>query len=92
MEAVRIRQVVLKDGEVSVKGMPYKKGETVEIIVFPQAPSATARSRLTVGQLRKSGLIGMWKDRAEIQDSAVFARRLREKSQNRGDIDYDPVG
>lgn len=92
MEAVRFQQVLLKDGEVSVKGMPYKKGMAVEIIVFPQTPNTGARSRLTVGRLRQSGLIGMWKDRAEIRDFAVFTRCLREKAQNRGDINYDPVG
>jgi hypothetical protein len=46
-----------------------------------------ARSRLTVRQLRQSGLIGMWKDRDDIRDSAAYARRLREQAQRRGDSD-----
>ena len=28
MEAVRVQQVVAKDGEVLVRGIPYKKGQT----------------------------------------------------------------
>jgi hypothetical protein len=41
---------------------------------------------LTVGRLRRSGLIGLWQDRDDIGDSSVYARRLREQTQQRGDI------
>lgn len=92
MEAVRVQQVVAKDGEVLVKGIPCKKGQVVEIIVLPQPMRTTPRSHLTVRQLRESGLIGLWKDRCDIRDSATCARRLREQAQKRGDIDYDFTG
>jgi len=92
MEAVRIQQVVTKDGEALVRGIPYKKGQVVEIIVLPQPLKTTPRSYLTVRQLRHSGLIGLWKDRCDIRDSTAYARNLREQSQKRGDIDYDFVG
>ena len=92
MEAVRVQQVVAKDGEVLVRGMPYKKGQVVEIIVLPQSMRTTPRSHLTVRQLRKSGVIGLWKDRYDIRDSAAYARRLREQAQKRGDINYDFTG
>ena len=89
MEAVRVQQVVAKDGEVLVRGIPYKKGQVVEIIVLPQPLKTTPR--LTVRQLRQSGLIGLWKDRDDIRDSVAYARRLREQAQRRGDINYDLV-
>ena len=89
MEAIRVQQVVAKDGEVLVRGIPYKKGQVVEIILWPQPVQTTPRPRLTVGQLRQSGLIGLWKDRDDVQDSAAFARRLRDQAQKRGDIDHD---
>jgi len=41
---------------------------------------------------RKSGLIGLWKDRYDIRYSAAYAPRLREQAQKRGDIDYDFAG
>lgn len=44
---------------------------------------------LTVGELRESGLIGLWKDREDIEDSAAYARELREQVQRRGDVNYD---
>jgi len=80
MEAIRVQQVVAKDGEVLVRGIPYKKGQVVEIILWPQPVQTTPRPRLTVGQLRQSGLIGLWKDRDDVQDSAAFARRLRGRA------------
>ena len=89
MEAIRVQQVVAKDGEVLVRGIPYKKGQVVEIILWPQPAKTAPRPRLTVRQLRQSGLIGLWKDRDDIQDSAAYARRLRERAQKRGDIDHD---
>jgi len=91
MEAVRVQQVIKKDGEVLVRDIPYKKGQIVEIIVLLQPPQTIPRSRLTVCQLRQSGLIGLWKERGDIQDSAAYARRLREQAQKRGDINYDFV-
>jgi len=45
-----------------------------------------SRGRLTVGEFRESGLIGLWKDRTDIEDSAVYARELREQAQRRGDV------
>ena len=92
MEAVRVQQVIAKDGQVLVRGIPYKKGQVVEIIVLPQPLRTTPRSHLTVRQLRQSGLIGLWKDRYDIRDSAAYARDLREQAQKRGDIEHDFVG
>lgn len=37
----------------------------------------------TVRDLIDSGLVGMWKDRTDIEDSAAFARKLRENALRR---------
>ena len=92
MEAVRLEQVVVEDGQMVITGLPYKRGQWVEVIVLPQPQKAVHRSRLTVRQLRQSGLIGLWKDREDIGDSAAYARRLREQAQQRGDLHYDFAG
>lgn len=89
VEAFQVQQVVEKDGEILVTEVPYKKGQVVEIIMLPQPIRTRPRLGLTVRQMRQSGLIGLWKDRDDIQDSTVYARRLREEAQERGDIDYD---
>jgi hypothetical protein len=86
MEATQIQQVMTKDGEVLITGLPYKKGQSVEIIVLPRSTTSAPRARLTVGRLRQSGLIGLWQDRNDIGDSSAYARQLREQAQQRGDI------
>lgn len=92
MEAIRVQQVIAEDGKITITDLPYNKGETVEVIVLSQPTDAAPKLRLTVQKLRQSGLIGMWKDRQDIQDSSTYARQLREQAQKRGDISYDPVG
>lgn len=89
MEAVRMQHIVENDGEVVVKGTPFKKGQCLEIILFPQTCQAEEETYFTVGDFKKSGLIGLWRDRDEIKDSAAYARNLREHAQKRRNIDYD---
>jgi hypothetical protein len=86
MEAIRIEQVVTEDGTVVITGLPYEKGQVVEVIMFPQAPSPEPPRRLTVRQLKESGIIGLWKDRTDIEDSSAYARQLREQAEQRDDL------
>jgi hypothetical protein len=84
MEAVQVKQIIAKDGEVVLTGLPFKKGEAVEIIVLHQPALISPHPHLTVGRLRQSNLLGMWQDRDDIGDSSKYARRLREQAQQRG--------
>lgn len=86
MEALQVQQVMARDGEVRITGLPYKKGQIVEVIVFLQPPAPSPRARLTVGHLRQSGIIGLWQNRDDLGDSSVYARQLREQAQQRGDV------
>ena len=81
MEAIRREEVIVKDGQIHLTGLPYRRGDRVEIIVLPQADKTRTHIRLTVRQLRQSGLIGLWRDRSDIEDSSAYARRLREQAQ-----------
>ena len=86
MEAIRREEVIVKDGQIHLTGSPYRRGDRVEIIVLPQADKTRTHIRLTVRQLRQSGLIGLWRDRSDIEDSSAYARRLREQAQQRGEV------
>jgi len=86
MEAVQLQQVLARDGEILITGLPYKRGQAVEVIIFLPPTMTLPPARLTVGQLRRSGIIGLWEDREDIRDSSVYARQLREQAQERGDI------
>lgn len=83
MEAVRIHKVIERDGEIHLAGLPCKKGQDVDLIVLMETPEVQTWPSLTARQLLNSGLVGLWKDRTDIGDSAAFARRLREQAQRR---------
>lgn len=83
MDAIRLKKVLEKDGEISVSGLPFKKGQHIELILLAEPSSSSGRPILTARQLVHSGLIGIWKDREEMDDSTTYARRIREEAQNR---------
>jgi len=82
MEAIRLHKVVEKDGEILLTGLPCKKGQRVEMILLIE-PSIMPGRHLTARQLLHSELIGLWKDREDIKNSASYARQLREQAQRR---------
>lgn len=82
MEAVQVRQVLAKDGEIRITGLPYKRGQAVEVIVFVPPAEPQPRARLTVGQLRRSGLIGLWQDRDETLSQQQQQRRDHQEDQD----------
>ena len=52
------------------------------MILLP-ANAPAGEGTLTARRLRRSGLVGLWKDRTDIGDSAEFARQMREQAQRR---------
>ena len=81
MEALRIRDKIKKDGEIQLTGLPFKKGQLIEIFVISDPVKKRSKSS-TARQLLDSGIVGMWRGRG-IVDSAAYARALREKAQTR---------
>jgi len=77
MEAVRLHKVMEKDGELLITDLPCKKGQHVEVIVLTESSVTPQPLRLTAKRLRESALVGLWQDRKDIADSAVYARQLR---------------
>ncbi len=83
MEAIRLHKVVDRAGELVVKGLPYKKGQHVELILLIEHPATAQQPHMTAQQLLNSELIGLWKDREGIEESCIHARQLREQAQKR---------
>ena len=82
MSEIHVSAVMDGDGELSVKakGLPFKKGEQVDITIKGKSsdyPNSTAE------QLLNSKLVGLWKHRTDIGDSVKFARTLRKKASRR---------
>lgn len=83
MEAIRVPKFVEEDGQISLKNSPCKKGQYFEMIGLIESNDKKPLRPLTTRQLRTSSLIGMWKDRDDIIDSASYTRQLRNKAQSR---------
>lgn len=81
MQAIKILEIVKKDGELKMSGLPFRKGQRVEMIVMAE-PLITESVGATAQNLLKSKIVGLWKDRP-IEDSAMYARKLRDEAQNR---------
>jgi len=84
---LRLETIVERDGEIYLRGLPYRRGEKVEMTVRPIKPSEARKPPLTARRLLASGLVGMWKDREDIGDSVAYARYLRERAERRGGRD-----
>ncbi len=83
MEAIHLHKVVEKDGELLLTDLPLKKGQSVKMILVAQSPMHSPHVPLTARQLLQSDLVGLWHDREDIQDSAMYARELREQAYRR---------
>ena len=83
MQAYKIQHIIEKDGELVVKNLPCKKGQTVEMILIVQPRSNGKKHRMTAKALLRSQLVGLWSERRNIKDSPAYARMLRTKAQRR---------
>lgn len=83
MSEVHVSAVLDRDGELSVKakGLPFKKGEQVDITI--KGKSADDYPNSTAERLLNSKLVGLWKHRTDIGDSMEFARTLRQRASRR---------
>ncbi len=80
MQAIRLQQTIEKDSEIHLSDLPVFQGQEVEVIVLI-SPLPETKKTFTARQLLNSGLIGIWEDRTDIEDSLTYARQLREQSQ-----------
>ena len=88
MQAIRVQQTLRKNGELTLRNLPISKGQNVEILLLYPSLSSSTSPRLTARDLLNSELIGLWKDRADIDNNLSFARQLREKAQTRENANY----
>jgi len=82
MEALKLSKTIKQDGKLVLTGLPFHRGENVEMIILYSETNKTRRMP-KAGDLLKSGLVGVWKNRKDIKDSSTFSRKLRNQIQNR---------
>jgi hypothetical protein len=82
MKAIACKVVIPIDRQLKStvpEHVPPGPAEVVVIIV----PDAVAEKGGTAGDLLRSPLFGLWKDRTDIGDSVEYARKLRAKAEQR---------
>lgn len=82
MVTLRYHHTVEKNGELNLQNLPIEAGQEVEVLLLVSS-KYSKKKHLTAKDILDSDLVGIWKDRQDISDSAAYARELREKSQNR---------
>ncbi|MCP4749444.1 MAG: hypothetical protein GY866_00990 [Proteobacteria bacterium] len=83
METIRLFSEITKDGELHINGLPCRKGEKIEILLFRQSKVKFNDIGLTAKELKESGIVGFWKNRDDFDNSSKYARLLRERAQRR---------
>jgi hypothetical protein len=65
---------------------PERWSEVLTFIGYLRSISQSQipRRQLTARDLLQSGLVGIWADREDIEDSLEFARGLRRQAEHRG--------
>jgi len=82
MKTVTYKVVIPADRRLSIsvpEDVPTGPAEVVVII----APGAPPERGMTAGDLLRSPLFGIWKERTDIGDSIEYARELRAKAEQR---------
>lgn len=92
-QALRQTVKVQAGGLIEIRAPELIPGTLAEVIVLVEASGdqASAGRVMTAGDLLESGLVGMWADRTDIEDSVEFARRLRRQAERRSKDVGDPA-
>ena len=82
MKTLAIKTTIPEDHRLVIdlpKDIPAGPAE----VVITAISSEEVERLWTLGDLLASGLVGMWKDRTDIDDSMEFARKLRQEAERR---------
>ena len=79
---IRISTTMQEDGELHLSNLPFRRGQTLELVIDIDMVSQLSPT-WTAHQLLESSLVGLWADRIDLVDSVSYARSLREQAQRR---------
>lgn len=81
MKTVTFKVVIPADRHLHIVVSDDIPPGPAEVVVI--APEVEPTRSMTAGDLLRSPLFGLWKDRTDIRDSIEFARRLRAEAEQR---------
>jgi len=82
MKTLTCKVVIRSDRQLHIpvpEDVPSGPAEVVVVIV----PETVPEKGMTAGDLLRSPLFGIWKDRSDLGDSVEYARELRAKAEQR---------
>jgi len=82
MKTLTCKVVIQSDRQLPIpvpEDVPPGPAEVVVVIV----PETTPEKGVTAGDLLRSPLFGIWKERSDLGDSIEYARALRAKAEQR---------
>jgi len=79
---IRISTTMQEDGELHLSNLPFRRGQTLELVIDIDMVSQLSPT-WTAQQLLESSLVGLWADRIDLVESVSYARSLREQAQHR---------
>ncbi len=78
MNSIILHGVITPDGQLEIVLPSDLSPGPVEVEIRREAIDG-----LTLGEILDSGLVGLWADRTDIQDSVMYARELRRRASRR---------
>lgn len=76
-------QGTVQGGQIRMENDPVLP-EGAQVIVVVQSENPAVIRGITGAEILASGLVGLWANRDDIQDSVTFAEELRRKAERRG--------
>lgn len=86
MVTIEIYKGKVQNGEIQLEDvdrLPEGAQVVVTVVVSEQNGEEIQERGITGAEILASGLVGMWSDRDDIEDSAEFADKLRRKWERR---------
>lgn len=83
MNRLVVKTKVGSDGKVHLDLSVGEQDAGTDVLVTVEPAALAAKRALLAADLVQSGLVGMWAERTDIEDSHAFACRLRRQAQTR---------
>jgi hypothetical protein len=75
---------VFKNGQIEFESnAELQEGDEVIVTVLKQHEADSEVKGITPREILESGMVGMWADRDDIEDSAKFAEDIRRRAERR---------
>jgi hypothetical protein len=83
MNRIVVRTKLSSDGNLHLDLAVGAQEADTDVLVTVEPVAHIPKRTLLASDLVQSGLVGIWAERTDIENSLAFARRLRDRAQTR---------